>query len=252
MRSRGRPGSRLRIRPLGTALLVLLALMVVPAAAEAGCGGVQAAASKRNLAKGPEPLAIGDSVMLLAVKRARARRLQRERAGLPPVEPGPRDPAPQEAPGPPAPPRRDGARHQLAHHARRDRPHPADARQEARARDRDAARARRLHGRREADPRRRARPPAQDQAARLGQVQPRARELVRGRRDSPDRTRACRSTCAAFGAPCGSVERRLRPGACRAARRARTPTARTCRSRARRAAAARRTARPRDPRRPRR
>ena len=42
--------------------------MVVPAAAEAGCGGVQAAASKRNLAKGPEPLAIGDSVMLLAVK----------------------------------------------------------------------------------------------------------------------------------------------------------------------------------------
>jgi hypothetical protein len=43
--------------------------MAVPAAAEAGCGGVQAAASKRNLAKGPEPLAIGDSVMLLAVKR---------------------------------------------------------------------------------------------------------------------------------------------------------------------------------------
>jgi hypothetical protein len=48
---------------------VLLALMVVPAAAQAGCGGVQAAASKRNLAKGPEPVAIGDSVMLLAVKR---------------------------------------------------------------------------------------------------------------------------------------------------------------------------------------
>ncbi len=41
--------------------------MVLPAAAEAGCGGVQAAASKRNLAKGPEPLAIGDSVTLLAV-----------------------------------------------------------------------------------------------------------------------------------------------------------------------------------------
>ena len=43
--------------------------MVVPAAAQAGCGGVQAAASKRNLANGPEPVAIGDSVMLLAVKR---------------------------------------------------------------------------------------------------------------------------------------------------------------------------------------
>ena len=37
-------------------------------AAEAACGGVKAAGSKRNLAKGPEPLAIGDSVMLLAVK----------------------------------------------------------------------------------------------------------------------------------------------------------------------------------------
>ena len=48
---------------------MLLALALVPAAAQAGCGGVQAAASKRNLAKGPEPLAIGDSVMLLAVKR---------------------------------------------------------------------------------------------------------------------------------------------------------------------------------------
>jgi hypothetical protein len=41
----------------------------VPAAAQAGCGDVHAAASKRNLANGPEPLAIGDSVMLLAVKR---------------------------------------------------------------------------------------------------------------------------------------------------------------------------------------
>src|SRR5688500_19069969 len=69
MRWRGRPGSRWRTRRWGTALLVLLALMVVPAAAQAGCGGVQGAAAKRNLAKGPEPVAIGDSVMLLAVKR---------------------------------------------------------------------------------------------------------------------------------------------------------------------------------------
>ncbi len=42
--------------------------MALPGAAHAGCGGVQSAASKRNLTKGPEPLAIGDSVMLLAVK----------------------------------------------------------------------------------------------------------------------------------------------------------------------------------------
>jgi hypothetical protein len=42
--------------------------MAVPAAAEAGCGGVQAEAAKRNVANGPEPLAIGDSVMLLAVQ----------------------------------------------------------------------------------------------------------------------------------------------------------------------------------------
>ena len=48
--------------------MVLLALMSVPAGAQAGCGGVDAAASKRNLTKGPEPVAIGDSVMLLAVK----------------------------------------------------------------------------------------------------------------------------------------------------------------------------------------
>ncbi len=43
--------------------------MAVPAVAQAGCGGVQAAASKRDLTKGPEPFAIGDSVMLLAVKQ---------------------------------------------------------------------------------------------------------------------------------------------------------------------------------------
>jgi hypothetical protein len=48
---------------------VLLALTLAPPAAEGACGGVQAAQSKRNTARGPEPLAIGDSVMLLAVKR---------------------------------------------------------------------------------------------------------------------------------------------------------------------------------------
>jgi hypothetical protein len=42
-------------------------LVVAPSAADAACGGVEAAASERNLAKGPEPLAIGDSVMLLAL-----------------------------------------------------------------------------------------------------------------------------------------------------------------------------------------
>ena len=49
--------------------MVVVATLLVAAApvAEAGCGGVKAAASKRNLANGPEPLAIGDSVMLLAV-----------------------------------------------------------------------------------------------------------------------------------------------------------------------------------------
>ena len=50
-------------------ITVAAALLVAAApAAEAGCGGVKAAASKRNLANGREPLAIGDSVMLLAVK----------------------------------------------------------------------------------------------------------------------------------------------------------------------------------------
>jgi hypothetical protein len=57
------------------ASIVAVAAVLVAAApiAEAACGGVVAAGSKRNLAKGPEPLAIGDSVMLLAVdKLARA------------------------------------------------------------------------------------------------------------------------------------------------------------------------------------
>ena len=52
------------ITPIVVAVALLVA--VVPAA-EAACGGVQFARSKRSLAKGPEPLAIGDSVMLLAV-----------------------------------------------------------------------------------------------------------------------------------------------------------------------------------------
>jgi hypothetical protein len=48
--------------------MVAAFLVALSPAAEAACGGVKAAGSKRNLAKGPEPLAIGDSVMLLAVK----------------------------------------------------------------------------------------------------------------------------------------------------------------------------------------
>ncbi len=51
------------------AILFTAALLVVAApTAQAACGGVKTAASKRNIAKGPEPLAIGDSVMLLAVE----------------------------------------------------------------------------------------------------------------------------------------------------------------------------------------
>jgi hypothetical protein len=42
-------------------------LVVVPATAHAGCGYVETARAKRNVSKGPPPLAIGDSVMLLAV-----------------------------------------------------------------------------------------------------------------------------------------------------------------------------------------
>ncbi len=54
---------------------MLAAAVVLGAApsAQAACGGVVAEGSKRNLVKGPEPFAIGDSVMLLAVnKLARA------------------------------------------------------------------------------------------------------------------------------------------------------------------------------------
>ena len=71
-------------------------------AAQAGCGGVQAAGSKRNLAKGPEPLAIGDSVMLLAVNPLARAGFNVNAQRLPPVERGARDPQAQEAPAPPA------------------------------------------------------------------------------------------------------------------------------------------------------
>jgi hypothetical protein len=53
-----------RLAPIVAAAGVLAA---VPATAQAGCGYVQTAAAKRNVAKGPPPVAIGDSVMLLAV-----------------------------------------------------------------------------------------------------------------------------------------------------------------------------------------
>ena len=42
-------------------------LVAIPATAQAGCGYVQTASAKRNVSEGPPPLAIGDSVMLLAV-----------------------------------------------------------------------------------------------------------------------------------------------------------------------------------------
>jgi hypothetical protein len=54
-----------RLAPIVAAAWVLVAL---PATAHAGCGYVQTAAAKRNVAKGPPPVAIGDSVMLLAVE----------------------------------------------------------------------------------------------------------------------------------------------------------------------------------------
>lgn len=52
--------------------IVLAAAVVVaaiPSTAHAGCGYVQTAAAKRDVSDGPAPLAIGDSVMLLAVNR---------------------------------------------------------------------------------------------------------------------------------------------------------------------------------------
>jgi hypothetical protein len=57
------------MRRLALIVLTVTALVVAPAGARAACGGVEAAASKRNLATGPEPLAVGDSVMLLPINR---------------------------------------------------------------------------------------------------------------------------------------------------------------------------------------
>jgi hypothetical protein len=54
-------------------MLAAAVVLVAAPSAQAACGGVVAEGSKRNLVKGPEPFAIGDSVMLLAVnKLARA------------------------------------------------------------------------------------------------------------------------------------------------------------------------------------
>jgi hypothetical protein len=50
-------------------IVLAATLVAMPAAAHAACGGVVVKGSKRNLVKGPEPFAIGDSVMLLAVNR---------------------------------------------------------------------------------------------------------------------------------------------------------------------------------------
>lgn len=55
-----------RVAPI---LLLAAVLVTAPGVAEAACGGVKAAQSKRNMVRGSEPFAIGDSVMLLAVNR---------------------------------------------------------------------------------------------------------------------------------------------------------------------------------------
>ena len=55
------------MRRLAPIMFASVLLVGVPATARAGCGYVQTARSKQNVAKGPAPLAIGDSVMLLAV-----------------------------------------------------------------------------------------------------------------------------------------------------------------------------------------
>jgi hypothetical protein len=54
-----------RLAPIVFAAAIAAA---APIPAHASCGGVRTARSKRNLVKGPEPFAIGDSVMLLAVE----------------------------------------------------------------------------------------------------------------------------------------------------------------------------------------
>ena len=54
-------------------IMLAATVLVIAPSAQAACGGVVAEGSKRNLVRGPEPFAIGDSVMLLAVnKLARA------------------------------------------------------------------------------------------------------------------------------------------------------------------------------------
>ncbi len=55
------------MRSVAPIVCAVAALGAAVPAAEAACGGVKAAASKRNLVRGPEPVAIGDSVMLNAV-----------------------------------------------------------------------------------------------------------------------------------------------------------------------------------------
>lgn len=57
------------MRRLAPIVFLTAVVVMAPATAEAACGGVKAAQSKRNLVRGPEPFAIGDSVMLLAVNR---------------------------------------------------------------------------------------------------------------------------------------------------------------------------------------
>jgi hypothetical protein len=50
-------------------VLATAAVVAIPSTAHAGCGYVKTAPSKRSVANGPQPLAIGDSVMLLAINR---------------------------------------------------------------------------------------------------------------------------------------------------------------------------------------
>lgn len=57
------------MRCIAPVVVALAVLVVTVPAAQAGCGGVVSAGSSQNLTKGPEPFAIGDSVMLLAVRK---------------------------------------------------------------------------------------------------------------------------------------------------------------------------------------
>ena len=56
------------MRCLAPTVLAIALLVAAPTAAHAACGDPKTAKSSRNLAKGPEPFVLGDSVMLLAVK----------------------------------------------------------------------------------------------------------------------------------------------------------------------------------------